>query len=326
MTPFILTARNVNHAFKEGFWWLKVSGNHEDTRNGPCLVAPGPVITHFISPWERVLFNSRRDANPVFHLLEAIWMLGGHDRVEHLEPFNSNFVNYAEDNGRIHGAYGARWRYRFDKDQVVHVIEMLKKDRNTRRVVVQMWDADKDLGVVKKDIPCNTHIYFDCRFGKLNMTVCCRSNDMLWGAYGANVVHFSILQELIACAVGIPMGEYFQMSNNFHVYTNLPMVQSFLDSPDTEVEDPYNVGVQTIPLLHPLQDYQDFLRECQLFFVPRTLEPKSYFLREVANPLRHAYLARKEGRPFGDILAQVPECDWKLAFQQWISRREANAN
>ena len=33
---------------------------------------------------------------------------------------------------------------------------------------------------------------------KLCMTVCNRSNDMLWGAYGANVVHMSMLQEFVA--------------------------------------------------------------------------------------------------------------------------------
>ena len=65
----------------------------------------------------------------------------------------------------------------------------------------------------------NTNIYFKIRENKLKMTVCCRSNDMLWGAYGVNVVHMSVLQEYMATMIGVEMGEYRQISDSFHIYT-----------------------------------------------------------------------------------------------------------
>ena len=52
------------------------------------------------------------------------------------------------------------------------------------------------------------------------MTVCNRSNDMIWGAYGANAVHMSILMEYVAVAVNAPMGSYYQISDSFHIYEN----------------------------------------------------------------------------------------------------------
>ena len=52
------------------------------------------------------------------------------------------------------------------------------------------------------------------------MTVCNRSNDMLWGAYGANAVHMSMLQEYLASRLEIAVGEYTQISDSFHVYQN----------------------------------------------------------------------------------------------------------
>jgi hypothetical protein len=44
------------------------------------------------------------------------------------------------------------------------------------------------------------------------------------------------------------------------------------------------------------------------------------FMDRVAAPLRDAYLARKTGESYD--ISNVPECDWKLGFQQWCERRE----
>ena len=66
--------------------------------------------------------------------------------------------------------------------------------------------------------PCNTQIYFWSRNGKLNMTVANRSNDMIWGAYGANAVHMSFLQEYVASMCGVKCGIYTQFTHNLHAY------------------------------------------------------------------------------------------------------------
>ena len=54
----------------------------------------------------------------------------------------------------------------------------------------------------------------------LDLTVCCRSNDVVWGAYGANAVHFSFLQEYLAGRMGVGVGTMYQLSNNFHGYVS----------------------------------------------------------------------------------------------------------
>jgi hypothetical protein len=54
------------------------------------------VVTQYIRPTERVLFSPRRDANPVFHLMEALWMLAGESEVAWLSQFSSNIASYAE--------------------------------------------------------------------------------------------------------------------------------------------------------------------------------------------------------------------------------------
>ena len=182
MSARIIKAMNVNQALRDGLWHLKTAGITDSSRNGPVIRAPGPVITEYMFPRERLCFSPTRDANHVFHLMESIWMLAGQNNVEWLLQFNGNFGQYAED-GIQHGAYGHRWRRHFGADQLFGVIDQLHVPGN-RRVVLQMWDVNSDLGANVADVPCNTHVYFQVTDEGLEMTVCCRSNDMVWGIRG----------------------------------------------------------------------------------------------------------------------------------------------
>lgn len=317
-----ITARNVNHAFTAGWYALKVNAVAEDSRNGPVLVMPTPVVTEYQKPEQRVLFHPRRDCNHFFHLMESLWMLAGENDVTWLSQFSKNISNYA-DAGRMHGAYGFRWRNHFDVDQIRVVIKELRANPGSRRVVMGMWDPNVDLGQSFKDHPCNTHLYFRMHGGRLDMTVCNRSNDMLWGAYGANAVHFSILQEFIARAVNAQVGVYYQISNNFHVYTEVPGVKDFLETPP-DVIDHYGDMISTspYPLFTTAERWEDFLDDCESFIQDATVgQLKTHFMKWVAVPMRDYYLGRKAGAPDASILKHMPECDWKLAATQWIERR-----
>lgn len=319
----IIEVAGVNDALMEGVWHLRTSATQEQSRNGPVLVANEPVITQYNDPQQRVLFEPRRDANPVFHLMEALWMMAGEDDVTWLLQFNSSFGKYAEDNGVMHGAYGWRWRGHFGVDQIEGCLHKLK-DSTTRQAVIAMWSPTHDLNTNVRDRPCNTHIYFDRRHGALNMWVSCRSNDMLWGAYGSNVVHFSILQELMAHALGVPVGVYYQASFNFHMYTDLPMARELLRNPPNvhDYNEYYLNSVPIIPLLGEGETLADFLGDCKTFVNGDPAPLKTHFVNIVAGPLSAAYLKRRAGESYGFILAGIPHCDWKVAFQQWCYRRD----
>jgi hypothetical protein len=110
-------------------------------------------------------------------------------------------------------------------------VRVLGKDPQNRQAVIAMWDPTvphpegggaQDLTGSWRDRPCNTHIYLRVRMDRVNrvldMTVCCRSNDIIWGAYGANAVHFSVLQEYLAVRLGVQVGRMYQVSNNYHAY------------------------------------------------------------------------------------------------------------
>lgn len=318
----ILRARNVNDALSIAIWHMRTNGVQETSRNGPVLVSPGPVVTQYDKPRERVLFEPRRDCNHVFHLMEAIWMLAGANDVRWLLQFNSKFDQYAEGGITMHGAYGHRWRKHFGVDQITSLVRVLRNSPDTRQAVLGMWSPADDLGGQWKDRPCNTHVYFDRRGGKLNMMVNCRSNDVLWGAYGSNVVHFSILQELIASALDIPVGTYWQNSFNFHIYMSLPVARELLRSPPEDEDYNYYGYREHTGLVHPLlapgEKLSTFLIDCEELVSGNTLFGTMFF-QNVAYPLMRCYINRKEGEAMA--LNHVANCDWKLAFQQWCARR-----
>jgi thymidylate synthase len=215
----VIRAQNVRQAYSEGMLYVRTHGREETTRNGPALVVPWPVVTVYERPDQRVLLDLARDANPFFHALEAFWMLAGRRDVESLMRYNAGMRKYSDDGEVFHGAYGHRWRHHFGQDQLATIIRLLRENPNDRRIVLQMWDPSADLGRSGLDFPCNNLCYFrQAAPGVLDMTIACRSNDALFGAYGANAVHFSVLHEFVASMVGMELGSMHQISNNLHIY------------------------------------------------------------------------------------------------------------
>ena len=308
--------RNVNDLYVEGLWWLKTAGKLEQSRNGEVLVAPEPVLIGYRNPTERVLFDDLRDCNPFFHLYEAVWMLAGCNEVKLVAEFNKQMYEYA-DGPFIHGAYGHRWRHGFKFDQLHAVVKMLKTNPETRQAVLQMWDADSDLWGTWKDRPCNTHAYFRIRDNKLETTVCSRSGDLLWGVFGANAVHFSILHEFIANAIGREVGTLYHFINNFHIYTGAPRYNEIMKFPNLD-QNPYPWDTP-FPQLTTSRLWQLFLDECSIVAThnPGRNKVEHPWLRDLAVPMIDLWRTRDRAH-----LARMPECDWKVAFIRWLDRRE----
>lgn len=331
-----LIATNAPDAYVESFWTMKAHGKPEDSRNGPVLSIPQPVVLEIDRPWERVITDPIRNANPFFHVMETIWMFAGDNRVGFPSRFNSTYVNYAEADGAVHGAYGRRWRDhwkvkgangRHSLDQILVAIAILKKDPSSRQVVLGMWDPSEDLGAVVKDRPCNTHIYFraheEVDEWTLDMMVCNRSNDLLWGMLGANIIHMTYLHELVAHGAGMAMGKYRVMTNNLHIYTESDVAKNFLQGP---IRNDVYTTADSMPLLGTQETVEDFLQDCESFIRSRMTVAGNAFrtewMNQVAAPMYMAYDARV--KKTGDGLKYVERIkaeDWRIACKQWIERR-----
>ena len=326
-----INARNVSMALAYGLDMLFHVGVEEQSRNGAVLVCPEPCIITYHEPAERVIFSPVRDANPFFHLMESLWMLAGRNDLAWPVQFNNRFKEYSDDGKSLAGAYGFRWRRYFGRDQLYEAAKALIVDHSTRRVVVTMW-SQNDLGMYGRDLPCNTQIYFDCRGGVLNMTVTNRSNDALWGAFGANAVHFSILQEYMAFWVGIPMGVYRQFTNNLHIYTDiLSAMKAETMVKDLCVTDYYDPGsnakgrcLKPYPLIHT--DTKTWDKDLHKFLSkPDLSSTNAYeddFFNHVAAPMYLAWAERKDSIDRAICYAeQIRAEDWSTACIEWLERR-----
>ena len=343
-----LQVRNVNEALQKGVQWLALPGvRNVSPRGAATLEWPTPWMTSYAKPQERVLFCPQRDANPFFHFFEALWMLYGRDDVKFVSYFVKRMAEYADDGVTDQGAYGARWRKSFGLDQLDVLIEHLREQPDSRRAVLQMWHTNYDLepryrphnpgevytigGLGSKDVPCNTTAYFKIRDGALRLTVCNRSNDMIWGAYGANAVQFSTLQEYVANKLGVEVGPYYQMSDSLHVYTGGEggeKWEALRATPERDFADPYASGeVEPYPLGAGGEDWDSDLRGFFIAFDFGAPLTESYFRtdwwKKVAMPL---WLAWKYHKDKDDVGAKswangCVATDWRRAAVEWLERR-----
>lgn len=370
----LVDVRNVRDAYYWGMRYLRTHGIEEATRAGPAIVAPGPVLTTYARPTERVILDTKRDANPLFHLFESLWMLAGRDDGRWLDLFvkdySSRFGEPAD--GRIHGAYGHRWRRFFGLDQLDTVVAKLRANPGDRQAVIQMWDATPghvhvrlvpatnydrsrngpisewvglaDLTGNWRDRPCNTHAYLRIRDGEysvvsgeysrvLDLTVCCRSNDAIWGAYGANAVHFSVLLEYLAGRIGVGVGQMYQFSNNFHAYRDA--FDKVYPTEDLSADDEY--GPTHLIVGDPAsfdEDLRDFMRwtdgddDAVLGSAPPDY-PRNPWLVDTAQPLYCAARlwrsgereqARRDVVGDHDVFPNIAP-DWRRAVLEWMDRR-----
>jgi Thymidylate synthase len=332
-----INAHDPDHALLSGLHWLKACGVALPSRNGQVLKAPGPVITAYRNPRRRVSLSPLRDANPFFHLYEAAWMLGGRNDVASVAAYAKQMAAFSDDGTTLHGAYGYRWRKFFDADQLEILVDLLRRDPTTRRAVLTMWSPYGDLftpegadgGLNAKDVPCNTQVYFDASAGALDMTVCNRSNDIVWGAYGANVVHMSYLHEFMSALTGLPLGTYYQFSNNYHLYSERPDVQRLLDVVGVRMAQ-VDPAPPNMAMYDEAPTYAEAVAEIDVFLdnakdSRQVRGLRSFWLRDVAAPMMVAYWQHKKHGPAAalELCAEIADPAWRTAAENWLQRRAA---
>lgn len=328
---------NVNEALPLGLDALRTNGVPSVSRGIKTIRYPGPVSTVYRRPRERVLFDQVRDANPFFHLMESLWIIAGSNTAALPSYFLNNITRFSDNGTTFHGAYGYRLAKAFGFDQLQDVITLLQEKPDTRQAVLSIWNPELDLGVATKDTPCNDLLMLDIVDDALNLTVCNRSNDVIWGAYGANAVQFSVLQEWLALSIGVGVGYYVQQSNNYHVYPDNPFWRAFLDGDHAagHVSNPYmNQTVVPYALASDPADAMLFRWDCAMLN-KRAVEGaklsegeyRTQYFDRVVVPMIQSYDAykRKDYDRAIEISHAVQAEDWRLACTQWIERRDHRA-
>lgn len=123
------------------------------------------------------------------------------------------------DLGRV---YGVQWRTWLKPDgttvdQIADVIEQIKKDPNSRRLIVNAWNpGELDQMALP---PCHMFFQFFVADGKLSLLMHQRSCDMFLGV-PFNIASYSLLLHMVAQATGLEAHEFVHSLGDAHIYKN----------------------------------------------------------------------------------------------------------
>lgn len=194
---------------------VMLHGDLVSPRGKKVLEVRDRVHLRIVDPTQFPLAGTTRDFKHVITAAEGLSLIGQTsvpelitERVKAFRPFLNDSVFW--------GAYGPR-----AAGDIGQVVELLKRDTDSRQAVISLYDSDRDLGRPEVlDVPCTISIQFLIRGSfdqKLHMWVVMRSNDA-WLGLPYDLGQFILLQSAIANALGIAMGTYTHSAGSMHLY------------------------------------------------------------------------------------------------------------
>lgn len=154
---------------------------------------------------------------------ELLWFLAGDTNICYL---NDNGVTiwdeWADANGDLGPVYGSQWRSwptpdGGSIDQIANVVEQIRRNPNSRRLVVSAWNpAEVDAMALP---PCHCLFQFHVADGKLSCQLYQRSADIFLGV-PFNIASYALLTMMVAQVTGLQPGEFIHTLGDAHLYSN----------------------------------------------------------------------------------------------------------
>ena len=174
---------------------------------------------YILNPLANTITNKERKWNLEYARAEWQWYLSGDRNITKLGKIYGKippiWIKMADDEGNVNSNYGHQWQR---KRQLDAVVRKLKMDKDTRQACVSIYDG-KEIYKYDNDTPCTYAVQFTIVNNKLDMCVTMRSND-LWYGFCNDQYQFSMLQQLVASRLDIPVGVYYHFAHNMHLYNN----------------------------------------------------------------------------------------------------------
>lgn len=166
-------------------------------------------------------------------IYELLWFLKGDTNIKYLQENGVKIWNeWADANGDLGPVYGHQWRNwnSEDLDQITEVIETLKKNPDSRRMLVSAWNpsvlpdnsksfADNVANGKAALPPCHAFFQFYVANGKLSLQLYQRSADIFLGV-PFNIASYALLLKMVAQVTGLQEGEFVHTLGDAHIYSN----------------------------------------------------------------------------------------------------------
>jgi len=166
-------------------------------------------------------------------IYELLWFLKGDTNVKYLQDNGVRIWNeWADENGELGPVYGKQWRNwnGEDIDQIKDIINTLKNNPNSRRMLVSAWNPSvlpdnsksfsENVANGKAALPpCHAFFQFYVANGKLSCQLYQRSADIFLGV-PFNIASYALFTMMIAQVCGYQAGEFIHTLGDAHIYSN----------------------------------------------------------------------------------------------------------
>ena len=207
-------------------------GNHKSDRTGTGTISTfGEQLTFDLKEGFPLVTTKKIHFESVVH--ELLWFLSGDTNIKYLKENGVRIWNeWADENGDLGAIYGEQWR-NWNKegvDQIKNTIDLIKKDPNSRRIIVSAWNPsvipDTSLSFAENVKngksalpPCHTLFQFYVYKGKLSCILYQRSADLFLGV-PFNIASYSLLTHMIAHVCNLDVDKFIINFGDAHIYNN----------------------------------------------------------------------------------------------------------
>ncbi|MCB2209071.1 MAG: thymidylate synthase [Bacteroidetes bacterium] len=191
----------------------------------------GPQLRFDLSEGFPLLTTKKLHLKSIIY--ELLWFLKGDTNIGYLNDHGVKIWNdWADEKGDLGPVYGAQWRNWNNEniDQIQIVIDQIKNNPDSRRMIVAAWNPSV-LPVSDKSFsenvamgnaalpPCHAWFQFYVADGKLSLQMYQRSADIFLGV-PFNIASYALLNMMIAQVTGLKPGEFVHTFGDAHIYLN----------------------------------------------------------------------------------------------------------
>lgn len=156
-------------------------------------------------------------------IYELLWFLQGSTNIKYLQDNGVRIWNeWADPDGELGPVYGKQWRSwptasGKSIDQISQVVETIKKNPDSRRLIVCSWNV----GEIEKMAlpPCHCFFQFYVANGELSCQLYQRSADVFLGV-PFNIASYALLTMMVAQATGLKAKDFVHTFGDVHIYLN----------------------------------------------------------------------------------------------------------
>lgn len=207
-------------------------GNQKGDRTGTgTLSVFGYQMRFDLSEGFPMVTTKKLHLKSIIH--ELLWFLKGETNISYLKENGVKIWDaWANDQGDLGPIYGHQWRNWNSEeiDQITEVIEILKKNPNSRRMIVSAWNPSvlpDDSKSFAENVannkaalpPCHAFFQFYVADGKLSCQLYQRSADIFLGV-PFNIASYALLTLMIGQVCDLKPGEFIHTFGDAHIYNN----------------------------------------------------------------------------------------------------------